>query len=107
MWGGLTTVILTETYSDAEFEHLLEELFRAIVPSDSFISGPGDNIPQMLPLSGSSDVQRFGPKMVPIQLSIYLNLTCRDLEQFDRFSPCSRFIQCQDGGHMIATLLQG
>ena len=45
MWGGLPTVILTETYSDQEFEGYLEDLFRAVAPGDRFILGFGDNVP--------------------------------------------------------------
>ena len=45
MWGGLPTVILTETFSDEEFERYLDRLFRAVAPGDRFILGFGDNVP--------------------------------------------------------------
>jgi uroporphyrinogen-III decarboxylase len=45
MWGGLATVILTEAYSDQQFETFLETLFREVAPGDRFILGFGDNVP--------------------------------------------------------------
>ncbi len=45
MWGGLATVILTDAFSDDEFEAFLDELFRAVSPGDRFILGFGDNVP--------------------------------------------------------------
>jgi len=45
MWGGLATVILTDTYSDEEFEQFLDDLFKTVAPGDSFILGFGDNVP--------------------------------------------------------------
>ena len=45
MWGGLATVILTDVFSDAEFERYLEDLFAAVAPGDRFILGFGDNVP--------------------------------------------------------------
>jgi hypothetical protein len=45
MWGGLSTVILTDTFSDEEFECFLEDLFHAVAPGDRFILGFGDNVP--------------------------------------------------------------
>lgn len=45
MWGGIPSVMLTPTYSDAEFEGCMEELFRAVAPGDRFILGFGDNVP--------------------------------------------------------------
>ena len=45
MWGGLATVILTDTFSDEEFERFLENLFRAVAPGDHFVLGFGDNVP--------------------------------------------------------------
>jgi uroporphyrinogen-III decarboxylase len=45
MWGGLSTVILTDTFSDEQFELFLETLFRDIAPGDRFILGFGDNVP--------------------------------------------------------------
>ncbi len=45
MWGGLATVILTETFPEEEFERFLDDLFRAVAPGDRFILGFGDNVP--------------------------------------------------------------
>ncbi len=45
LWGGLATVILTDVFSDAEFETFLEDLFRSVAPGDHFILGFGDNVP--------------------------------------------------------------
>ncbi len=44
-WGGLPSVILTEVFSEAEFEQYLEDLFEAVAPGDRFILGFGDNVP--------------------------------------------------------------
>ncbi len=45
MWGGLPSVILTDTFSDQEFERALEKLFRDVAPGSRFILGFGDNVP--------------------------------------------------------------
>lgn len=46
MWGGLPSVMLTEVFSDEEFERALENLFHAVAPaSGGFILGFGDNVP--------------------------------------------------------------
>ena len=45
MWGGLSTVILTQEFSEAQFEAFLEDLFRDVAPGDRFILGFGDNVP--------------------------------------------------------------
>jgi len=45
MWGGLASLMLTDTFSNEEFERFLEDLFRAIAPGDRFILGFGDNLP--------------------------------------------------------------
>jgi len=45
MWGGLASVMLTDTSLDEEFECFLEDLFRATAPGDRFILGLGDNAP--------------------------------------------------------------
>jgi hypothetical protein len=45
MWGGLATVILTDVFSDEEFEDYLIALFDAVTPGDRFILGFGDNVP--------------------------------------------------------------
>ncbi|MCJ7736538.1 MAG: hypothetical protein MUQ10_04380 [Anaerolineae bacterium] len=41
----MTTVILTEVYSDGEFESSLENLFYDAVPGDRFILWFGENVP--------------------------------------------------------------
>lgn len=45
IWGGLPSVLLTDTFSDEEFERSVLELFRAMAPGDRFILGFGDNAP--------------------------------------------------------------
>jgi uroporphyrinogen-III decarboxylase len=45
MWGGLPSVMLTETFSEEQFEACLEDLFRAVAPGERFILGFGDNVP--------------------------------------------------------------
>lgn len=45
MWGGIPTVLLTNTFSDEEFEESVLDLFRAVAPGDRFILGFGDNAP--------------------------------------------------------------
>ena len=45
MWGGIASTILTEVYSDEEFERCMDELFTAVAPGDRFILGFGDNVP--------------------------------------------------------------
>jgi uroporphyrinogen-III decarboxylase len=45
MWGGVASTILTDVYSDEEYERYLEDLFAAIAPGDRFILGFGDNVP--------------------------------------------------------------
>ncbi len=45
MWGGLPTILLTETFSDEEFEENVVDLFRAVAPGDRFVLGFGDNAP--------------------------------------------------------------
>lgn len=45
MWGGLATVVLTDVFSEHQFEDYLERLFRAVAPGDGFILGFGDNVP--------------------------------------------------------------
>jgi hypothetical protein len=44
-WGGLASVILTNAFSEAEFERYLEALFQAVAPGERFILGFGDNVP--------------------------------------------------------------
>jgi hypothetical protein len=45
MWGGIPTVVLTDTFSENAFEGFLEDLFRDVAPGDRFILGFGDNVP--------------------------------------------------------------
>jgi uroporphyrinogen-III decarboxylase len=45
MWGGVASVILTESFSETAFEHYLDDLFQDIAPGDRFILGFGDNVP--------------------------------------------------------------
>lgn len=46
MWGGIPSVILTEVFSEAEFERYLDDLFQAVSStSGGFILGFGDNSP--------------------------------------------------------------
>ena len=45
MWGGVPTILLTETFTDAEFEANVLDLFRAVAPGDRFVLGFGDNAP--------------------------------------------------------------
>ncbi len=45
MWGGVASTVLTDVYSDDEYERYLEELFAAVAPGDRFILGFGDNVP--------------------------------------------------------------
>ncbi len=43
VWGGIPSVILEPPYTDTEFEHYLDELFRTIAPGKAFILGIADN----------------------------------------------------------------
>lgn len=45
MWGGIPAIMLTDTFSDEEFESHLVDLFRAVAPGNRFILGFGDNVP--------------------------------------------------------------
>jgi len=45
MWGGIPSIILTEVFSDADFERHMEDLFDAVAPGDRFVLGFGDNVP--------------------------------------------------------------
>ncbi len=45
MWGCLATVVLTDAFSDEDFERFMDDLFRAVAPGDRFILGFGDNVP--------------------------------------------------------------
>jgi hypothetical protein len=58
-WGGLATVMLTESYSDDEFDEYMEGLFRAVAPGDHFILGFGDNVPTDAPFRRIQRVVEF------------------------------------------------
>ena len=45
LWGGIASIVLTDVFSDDEFEAHLEDLFEAVAPGDHFILGYGDNVP--------------------------------------------------------------
>ena len=45
MWGGLASVMLTDVFSDGQFERSLDDLYAAVAPGDRFILGFGDNVP--------------------------------------------------------------
>ena len=45
MWGGLASTLLTDAYTDEEFNLYMEELWQAVAPGDRFILGFGDNAP--------------------------------------------------------------
>ncbi len=59
MWGGLATVVLTDAFSDQEFEAFLEDLFAAVAPGDRFILGFGDNVPTDASFSRIKRVAEF------------------------------------------------
>lgn len=43
IWGGIPSVLLEESTTDAEFDRCMFDLFRAIAPGDAFILGIADN----------------------------------------------------------------
>ena len=43
IWGGVPSVILEEPYTDEQFEHYMDEVFRTIAPGRAFILGIADN----------------------------------------------------------------
>jgi hypothetical protein len=45
IWGGIPTVVLTPTFTDAHFESYILDLFRQAAPGLRFILGFGDNVP--------------------------------------------------------------
>lgn len=59
MWGGIASVVLTDTFSDKEFEQYMEDLFRAVAPGDRFILGFGDNVPTDALFSRIKQVAQF------------------------------------------------
>lgn len=44
IWGAVPSVILEETYTEAQFEAYLRQVFRTIAPGDAFILGVADNV---------------------------------------------------------------
>ena len=45
VWGGVPAIVMTDTFSDDEFEAYMRDLFDAVAPGDRFILGFGDNVP--------------------------------------------------------------
>ena len=45
IWGGVPSVLLTDTFSDEEFERNLRDVFHTMAPGRRFILGFGDNAP--------------------------------------------------------------
>jgi uroporphyrinogen-III decarboxylase len=56
IWGGIPSVILEPTTSDAEFEDYVLDVLRTIAPGDAFIFGVADNV---MPLSSIERVERI------------------------------------------------
>ena len=71
MWGGLSTVILTQEFNEAQFEAFLEDLFRDVAPGDRFILGFGDNVPTDANFERVKRIARFwaerGRYPLPVQ----------------------------------------
>jgi len=44
-WGGIAGVIMTDVFSDDEFERYMDDLLSAVAPGNRFILGFGDNVP--------------------------------------------------------------
>lgn len=44
IWGAVPSVVLEPTYSEADFEAYMRDVFRTIAPGDAFILGVADNI---------------------------------------------------------------
>ena len=44
IWGAVPSVILEATYSDAEFEAYMRQIFQTVAPGDAFILGVADNV---------------------------------------------------------------
>jgi len=44
IWGGVPSVMLEDSVSEAEFEAYMKDLFRTIAPGDAFILGVADNV---------------------------------------------------------------
>jgi uroporphyrinogen-III decarboxylase len=59
MWGGIASVMLTDTFSDDEFEEHLDDLFRAIAPGERFILGFGDNVPTDAPFDRVKRIAQY------------------------------------------------
>jgi hypothetical protein len=45
IWGGIPSIILTEAFTEEEFESHLEGLFKTMAADSGFILGFGDNVP--------------------------------------------------------------
>ena len=59
LWGGMASVILTDSFSDAECERYMDDLFHAVAPGQHFILGFGDNVPTDARWSRIRQVVRF------------------------------------------------
>lgn len=57
IWGAVPSVILEETYSEAQFEAYLRGVFRTVAPGDAFILGVADNV---MPGALLSRLERIG-----------------------------------------------
>jgi hypothetical protein len=44
IWGGVPSVILEPTVSEAEFEAYMRRVFRVVAPGNAFILGVADNV---------------------------------------------------------------
>ncbi len=59
LWGGLASIILTESFSDAECQAFMDDLFAAVAPGARFILGFGDNVPTDARWSRIQQVVRY------------------------------------------------
>ncbi len=57
IWGAVPSVVLEETYSEAQFEAYLRGVFRTVAPGDAFILGVADNV---MPGALLSRLERIG-----------------------------------------------
>lgn len=57
IWGAVPSVILEETYSEAQFEAYLRGVFCTVAPGDAFILGVADNV---MPGALLSRLERIG-----------------------------------------------
>ena len=45
IWGGIPSIVLSQSTSDLKFKQFMQELFVEVSPGDCFILGVGDNTP--------------------------------------------------------------